>query len=352
MSSKFFSRRTILGSIVSAVLVGLLGMTVAAPALADTQLTGAGSTFVYPFFSKAFYEYSRKHTDVNVNYQSIGSGGGIQQFIARTVDFGASDVPMNADELKRAGAPVVQIPVALGGEAITYNLPVEIKAGLKLTREALADIYLGKIAKWNDPEIAKLNSQTTLPDLPIVVVHRSDGSGTTFIFTDFLSTVSSEWKEKVGTGKSVQWPAQSSVGGKGNEGVAGQVRQTPGAIGYVELAYVLENHMEQVLLQNVSGKYVACTEATVQAAAATKPDITPRDFSIVDRKGNDTWPIAGYTWAMLYADPTDKVRAKLTQDVLAWTVTEGQAIASSVDYVPLPRNVQASAKKALAQIHL
>ena len=320
-------------------------------ALAATQLTGAGSTFVYPFFSKAFYTYSEKHPDVSVNYQSIGSGGGIQQFIAKTVDFGASDVPMNADELKRAGGAVVQVPVALGGEAVTYNLP-SLKSAITLSRESLVDIFLGKIAKWNDPELAKLNPGTTLPDMPIVVVHRSDGSGTTYIFTDFLSSVSAEWKSKVGTAKSVQWPAQNSVGGKGNEGVAGQVQQTPGAIGYVELAYVLENHMPQAQLINASGTVLTCSPQTVSVAAATKPDISATDFSIVDRKGKEAWPISGYAWAMLYAEPSDKTRARLTHDVLEWTVTDGQAIASTLDYVPLPVNVQATAKRALAELKL
>ena len=334
----------------AAAVVSAAGLLAVQAAIAATQLTGAGSTFVYPFFSKAFYAYSSKHPEVTVNYQSIGSGGGIQQFTAKTVDFGASDVPMNADELKRAGGPVVQVPVALGGEAIAYNLAA-VK-NLKLTRQAVVDIFLGKIQKWNDGAIEKLNPGTSLPDTPIVVVHRSDGSGTTFIFTDFLSHVSGEWKSKVGTGKSVQWPASSSIGGKGNEGVAGQIQQTPGAIGYVELAYVIENHMTQAQLQNSSGKWLTCTPRTVQDAAATKPTVSSTDFSIVDRKGADVWPIAGYTWAMLYAQPTDKARARLTHDVLEWTVTDGQAIAASVDYVPLPTSVQATAKRTLAQIKL
>src|SRR5665213_1994823 len=206
-----------------------LGIGIVAPALAATQLTGAGATFPYPFFSKAFYEYTKAHPDVTVNYQSIGSGGGIQQFTAKTVDFGASDVPMNADELKRAeaGGPVIQFPTTLGSEAITFNLPMVIKGGLHLTREALAEIYLGQITKWNDPKLARLNAGANLPDTPIVVVHRSDASGTTYIFTDFLSHVSSDWKSKVGTGKGVEWPAASSVGGKGNEGVAGHSTPLP-----------------------------------------------------------------------------------------------------------------------------
>jgi phosphate transport system substrate-binding protein len=330
--------------------VGSLGLATL-PALAATQLTGAGSTFVYPFFSKAFYTYSQQHPDVTVNYQSIGSGGGIQQFIAKTVDFGASDVPMNGDELKLAGGAVVQIPVALGGEAITYNLPVSTAGGLRLTREAITDVYLGKITRWNDPALVKLNPRASLPDLPIVTVHRSDGSGTTYIFTDFLSNVSKEWKDKVGTGKSVQWPGANAVGGKGNEGVAGQVRQTPGAIGYVELAYAIENKMSTAEVQNKAGKWLSCTESSVRAAAATKANVSATDFSIVDRPGNDAYPIAGYTWAFVYQNPSDKARAKLVKDVLSWvTGNDAQRIAGSLNYVPLPETVQATAKKAIAEV--
>lgn len=334
----------------AALIAGLVGLA-SLPALAATQLTGAGSTFVYPFFSKAFYTYSQQHSDVTVNYQSIGSGGGIQQFTARTVDFGASDVPMNADELKRAGAPVIQVPVALGGEAITYNLPAAIPGGLHLTREAIVDIYLGKISHWNDPALEKLNPHAQLPNLPIVAVHRSDGSGTTYIFTDFLSNVSGEWKDKVGTGKSVQWPGANTVGGKGNEGVAGQVRQTSGAIGYVELAYAIENKMATAQVQNKAGKWLSCSESTVKTAAATKPNVTATDFSIVDRAGDNAYPISGYTWAFVYETPTDKVRGKMVKDVLSWvTGDEAQKIAGSLNYVPLPVAVQETAKKALAEV--
>jgi phosphate transport system substrate-binding protein len=326
---------------------GLAGIVLAlsmSVALAATQLTGAGSTFDYPFFSKAFYEYSQQHADVTVNYQSIGSGGGIQQFIARTVDFGASDVPMNSEELKLAKASVLQVPVTLGGAAIGYNITGADK-GLQMTRSLIADIYLGKIKKWNAPEIAKLNPTLKLPDMDITVVHRSDGSGTTYIFTDFLSHVSPQWKEKVGTGKSVQWPA--GIGGKGNEGVAGQVRQTPGAIGYIELAYVLENQMSYARVENRAGKFVYPTIETVAAAAASRPDVSSTDFSIVDTTGEDSYPISGYSWVMLYESPSDPARAKLVRDTIEWLVTKGQAVAKSVDYVPLPENVQQRALKIL-----
>jgi len=338
------------GRMLAALAATALMCPVPLPALASTQLTGAGSTFVYPFFSKAFYEYSQQNKDVTVNYQSIGSGGGIQQFTAKTVDFGASDVPMNVEEVTRAGGGVLQIPVALGGEALIYNLP-SVKS-LRLTREDIASIYLGKIAKWNDPQLKKDNPGTDLPDLPIIPVNRSDGSGTTYIFTDFLSSVSPDWKSKVGTGKSVQWPASGSIGGKGNEGVSGAVKQTSGAVGYVELAYALENHIPQSEIQNKAGKWAICSASAVRAAAATKPNVSATNFSIVDTPGAESWPISGYVWAMVYAEPSDKTRAKMTKDVLSWAVTKGQPIATTLNYVALPENVQATATKTLSQIKL
>ncbi len=326
-----------------------VGLLLPVQSVAATELTGAGATFPYPFYSKAFYSYSQSHPDVTVNYQSIGSGGGIQQFIAKTVDFGASDVPMNAGELQRASDPVVQIPVTLGGEAICYNLP-GINSGLKFTRELVADIYLGKVTKWNDPAIQKLNPEVKLPDMPIMVVHRSDGSGTTYIFTDFLSNISSEWKQRVGAGKSVSWPAPNSVGGKGNEGVAGQVRQSAGAIGYVELAYVVQNNMTYGRLQNKSGSWVYPSIATVAAAGASKPNVSATDFSIVNADGADSYPISGYSWVMVYQKPADATRGGLVKKVMSWLVTDGQDVAKSVNYVPLPKNVQDVAFKAISQM--
>lgn len=338
------------GSLVRCFTTAAVAVALTLPAAAATQLIGAGSSFDYPFFSKAFYIYSQKNPDVTVNYQSIGSGGGIQQFTAKNVDFGATDVPMNAEELARAGQPVLQIPVTLGGAAVAYNLP-GVNATIKLTRQMVVDIYLGKILKWNDPQIARLNPGVALPDMAIVVVHRSDGSGTSYIFTDFLSHVSSEWKSKVGVGKSVSWPAPSAVGAKGNEGVAGQVRSTPGAIGYVELAYVIENHMPAALLQNRAGKWVSCSQETVAAAAATKPEVSATNFSITDASGANSYPISGYSWVVIYKKPADAARAKLLYDVLAWLVgPQGQSNAKSVDYVPLPGNVQARAQATLKQM--
>jgi len=336
--------------------IALLGLgaamcaLLATPAFAATQLIGAGSTFDYPFFSKAFYEYTQKYPDVTVNYQSIGSGGGIQQFTAMTVDFGATDVPMNAQELSRAHGTVLQIPITLGGAGIAYTLP-GIKKGLHLTRQVLADIYLGKLTRWTAPAIETLNPGVKMPDMPITVVHRSDGSGTSYIFTDFLSHVSPEWKQKVGTGKSVQWPAPSSVGGKGNEGVAGLVRQTPGAIGYVELAYLLENDMTYAMIQNGAGRYVYPTIDTVRAAAATKPNVSSTNFSIVDTDCAQCYPVSGYSWVLLYQNPSNPQRGPLIKRVMTWLVTTAQPIAASVDYVPLPKNVQQHALNVLARMH-
>jgi phosphate transport system substrate-binding protein len=318
-----------------------------AAASAATQIVGAGSTFDFPFFSKAFYEYTQKHPDVTVNYQSIGSGGGIQQFTAKTVDFGASDVPMNSHELARATGKVLQIPITLGGAGIAYNLP-GIKKGLHLTRDVIADIYLGKITKWNDPNIQNLNPHVKLPDMAITVVHRSDGSGTTYIFTDFLSHVSAEWKNKVGTAKSVQWPAPSAIGGKGNEGVAGLVRQTTGAIGYVELAYLLQNDMPYALVKNREGHYVYPSIPTVRAAAATKPNVSSTNFSIVDSGCAECYPISGYSWVLLYEKPSKN--AAILKQLMIWLATKAQPLASTLDYVPLPENVQQHAEHVLAQM--
>jgi phosphate transport system substrate-binding protein len=325
------------------------------PALAATSLTGAGSTWDYPFFSKAFYEYGKSHGDVQVNYQSIGSGGGIQQFTQRTVDFGATDVPMNPSEVaaaEKSGGPVLQVPVVLGGVSIAYNVP-GVSSGIHLTPAVLSDIFLGKIINWNDPSIAKLNPSTKFPNLSIVVVHRSDGSGTTYTVTDYLSHVSPEWDSKIGKGKNVSWPAQSAVGGKGNEGVAGQITNSPGAIGYVELAYVIENHMPSAALLNRAGKYVEAGPTGVRAAAATKSDISATNYSIVDTSCAACYPIAGYSWVVVFKNPQDKERGKVLKELLSWVASPaGQEIAGGLDYVPLPESVQALAQKTLAQMHV
>ena len=315
----------------------------------SVSLVGAGSTFVYPFFSRALDEYKSVAPGVSVNYQSIGSGGGIQQFTARTVDFGASDVPMSPKEL--AAVPggvgaVLQIPVALGGVAIVYDLP-NVQTGLRLPSSVLANIYLGHIAKWNDPSIAAANPGVALPDLPIVVVHRADGSGTSYIFTDYLSSVSPEWKQRVGKGKNVSWPASSSVGMKGNEGVAGQVKNTPGAIGYVELAYAMETSMPFAAVQNHDGALVTPSIASVKAAAASLPAVSASNFSIVNAKGKGAYPISGYTWALLYHHLPDAAKQAALCRLFDWIDGDAQKIAPQIDYVDLPPAVSARARAAL-----
>lgn len=311
-----------------------------------TSLTGAGSTFDYPFFNRAFYAYQTA-SGVQVNYQSVGSGAGIEQFTAKTVDFGASDVPMNSDELsaaKASGGNVIEIPITLGGEAIAYNLPTVTKQ-LRFTPKVLADIYLGHVKTWNSPEIAKINPGIKLPQIPIVVVHRSDGSGTTYIFTDYLSSVSPEWKKKVGKDKSVNWPV--GIGGKGNEAVAGNVHNTVGAIGYVELAYALQTKMSYGLMQNRAGKFVAPSPVTVMAAAATKPSVSPTNFSIVNAAGAKSYPITGYSWVLLYQHYPSSAKEVALKTLFQWMETTGQAQAVSVKYVSLPKNIQAAALRTL-----
>jgi phosphate transport system substrate-binding protein len=326
----------------------------ALPGIAATQLTGAGSTFDFPYFSKAFFEYGKGH-DVQVNYQSIGSGGGIQQFTQRTVDFGATDVPMNASEVKAAeaaGGPVLQVPVALGGVSIIYNLP-GFSGTLRLTPDVLADIFLGKIESWSDGRIAKINPGAKLPNIPIVVAHRADGSGTTYIFTDFLAHVSPEWKSKVGTNKSVNWPAHNSIGGKGSEGVSGQVNNNPGSIGYVELSYATQNKIAQATLQNSAGKWIGDAPGGVRAAAASKPDVSSTNFSIVDARCETCYPIAGYSWVVVFQNPTDKAKGKTLQQILIWlTGEDAQKLAAGLDYVALPPNISELARKTLLQMHV
>lgn len=324
----------------------------AAIACADTQITGAGSSFDNPFFQRAFYEYSRSVSSVQVNYQSIGSGGGIQQFTAKTVDFGASDVPLQPAEMKAAqasGGDVVQFPVTLGGVAVAYNVP-NVNTGVKLSSDVLVGIMLGDITNWNDAQIARINPGVSFPNLPIVVVHRADGSGTTYIFTDYLSKVSAQWKTKVGNAKVVNWPAASSVGAKGNEGVAGQIRNTPGAIGYVELAYALQNQISFAQLRNASGQFVTPSLQSVRDAAAKKPNVNPQDFSIVNMPGAGSYPICGYSWVMLWKNQPDQSKGKALVGLFRWLVTDGQTFAVRVNYVSLPTNVQAEATKALASI--
>ncbi|KYP81149.1 phosphate ABC transporter substrate-binding protein PstS [Ferroacidibacillus organovorans] len=328
---------------VCAILIaGISLQSFAASASGVSSLTGAGSTFDYPFFNRAFYLYAAQN-HVNVNYSAIGSGGGIQQFSAGTVNFGASDVPMNAGELNAAqknGGSVIQIPIALGGEAISYNLP-SVHAKLKFTPQVIAQIYLGQLKTWNDPRIKAINPGVKLPNLPIIVVHRSDGSGSTYIFTDFLSTISPQWARIVGRGKAVNWPV--GIGGKGNEAVAQSVKNTVGAIGYVELAYVLQSKMQYGYVKNREGQYVLPTPLTVLKEAAQKPSVTSKNFSIVWLLGKDAYPISGYSWALLDRNQKSSAVKNTLVSLFTWMEGPGQAQAAAVDYVPLPQNIRQQA---------
>jgi len=312
------------------------------------NLTGAGSTFDQPFFTLAFYDYYALNPNVTVAYASIGSGGGIAQFQANTVNFGASDVPMAASDLaKDTGGPALQIPVDLGGEAISYNLP-GIKGGLHLTGPVLANIYLGKVKNWDNIAIKKLNPGVDLPNRGITVVHRSDGSGTTYIFTNYLATVSKAWASGPGVGKSPDWPV--GVGGKGNEGVAGEVSEIKGAIGYVELDYALENKFTFAAMQNAAGKFLLPSIRTVAADAAQKPDVTSTDFAIVNEPGAASYPISGYSWTLVYVKQTNTDVAIALARTLDWLTHAGQAAAKKLYYVPLPANIQDLARTNIAQI--
>lgn len=314
------------------------GAAVAAKGMTSgADLTGAGATFPYPLYSKWFDVYSSTH-GVKINYQSIGSGGGIRQLSEQTVDFGATDAPMTDAELAKAkGGPVLHVPTALGAVAVIYNL-AELTQPLRLTGDVLASIFQGQISKWADVRIASLNPGVKLPTTDILVVHRSDGSGTSYVFTDYLANVSSAWGTKPGKGKDVQWPV--GLGAKGNEGVAGQVKQTPGAIGYVELAYANQNRIPAAMLRNAAGEYVAPTIASVTAAAAGAsarlPLATDYRVSIVNASGTGVYPISSFTWIILYQKQTDPVKGKKMIDFLRWALTDGQAMEAPLDYAPLP----------------
>ncbi len=301
-------------------------------------LTGAGATFPYPLYSKWFYEYSNSHPGVKFNYQAIGSGGGIRQITERTVDFGASDAPMKTDEMAKLPGPILHLPMTAGAVSIVYNLK-GVGEGLKLTPDVLAGIYLKQITSWRDAKITSLNPGVKLPDEDIVVAHRSDGSGTTDIFTNYLSTVSPEWKSKVGRGKSVDWPV--GLGGKGNPGVAGIVKQTPGAIGYVELAYAMQNKMPSAALRNRDGHFVLPSLAATSLAAAGVAKTMPKDFrvALVDTPGKDAYPICGFTWLLVYKNQTDKAKGQALVKFLKWAIHDGQRMSASLLYAPLPKPV-------------
>ena len=317
-------------------------------ASAETNLNGAGATFPNPIYQKWFSEYHNAHQDVQINYQSIGSGGGIQQLTSGTVDFGASDGPMTDEQLSKVSGKVFHIPTVLGAVVPMYNIN-GVTGELKFTGEVLADIYLGNIKKWNDPKLAKDNPGVKFPDEEIVVVHRSDGSGTTYIFTDYLSKVSSAWKDKVGKGTSVNWPA--GLGGKGNEGVSGMVKQTEGSLGYVELIYAVSNKMSYGTVQNAAGTFVKASLESVTAAAASVKDM-PEDFrvSITNAPGKDAYPISSFTWLLVPAEWTDAGKEKAFVDFLTWMVDKGQSMTSALQYAPLPKNVAAKVKARIKEV--
>jgi phosphate transport system substrate-binding protein len=320
------------------------------PQASTITINGAGATFPYPIYSKWISDYNKLHPNVQINYQSIGSGGGIKQLSAQTVFFGASDMPMNDEQLKGAAGPVLHFPTVLGAVVPAYN--VGNVAALKFTGVLLADIYLGKVKKWNDPAIAKVNPGVALPNLDVTVVHRSDGSGTSFIFCDFLSKVSPEFKQRVGASTSVNWPA--GVGGKGNEGVAGLVKQTPGSIGYVELIYALQNNIPFGDVQNADQQFVRASLDSVTAAAAAAAANMPADFrvSITNAAGKGAYPISSFTWMLFYQNPEDKERARIMVDFMKWALTDGQQTAPPLHYAPLPKSVVALEMQALGKIQL
>ncbi|HEY6971602.1 MAG TPA: phosphate ABC transporter substrate-binding protein PstS [Candidatus Angelobacter sp.] len=330
----------------------LLLMLLGSVALAQTKLNGAGATFPNPIYSKWFDEYHKQHSNIEINYQSKGSGAGIRQLTEGTVDFGASDGPMTDDQLKAAkdkrGTDIFHIPTVLGAVVPAYNLP-DVKTELKFSGDSLAEIYLGKATKWNDQAIAKDNPGVKLPDKPIVVVHRADGSGTTYIFTDFLSKLSPEWQQKVGKATSVQWP--TGLGQQGNEAVANTVKQMDGAIGYVELIYALQNNISYGPVKNAAGKYVKASLESTTAAAASVKDM-PEDFrvSITNAPGDAAYPIASFTWLLVPQKWSDTTKEKAMVDYLNWMVDSGEKMTTALYYAPLPKTVAAKVKAKIKQI--
>jgi phosphate transport system substrate-binding protein len=332
-----------------AVLVVLLSVAMFATAAGQVLLNAAGATFPYPIYSKWFDIYHTAHPNIQINYQSIGSGGGIRQLLDKTVDFGASDGPMNDEQLKQASVPILHFPTVLGAAVPSYNVP-GVHVDLNFTPEALAGIYLGKVTKWNDPAIVSANPGVKLPKDDIVVVHRSDGSGTTYIWTDYLSKVSPEWKSKVGKGTSVNWPV--GLGGKGNEGVSALIEQTPDAMGYIELIYAVQNKIPYGTVKNSSGTFVKADLASVSAAAAGAAKTMPDDFrvSITDAPGKTAYPISSFTWLLIPAKFSDPAKRDVVKDFLKWMMTDGQKYDEALSYAPLPKEVVVKEMKAIAKI--
>jgi phosphate transport system substrate-binding protein len=335
------------------ILVGAaLALAIAPAAGAQTvQIDGAGATFPYPIYSKWFSEYNKKNPSVQINYQSIGSGGGIRQLTEQTVFFGASDGPMTTEQLGKAPGHVLHLPTVLGGVVPIYNL--KDNPDLKFSGETLAAIFSRKITKWNDAAIAKENPGVTLPQQDITVVHRADGSGTTYIWCDFLSKVSPEYKQKIGVATSVPWPTDT-VGGKGNEGVAGLVQQTPGSIGYVELIYAVQNKLAYGAVKNMEGEFLKASLDSVTAAGAATEGKMPPDFrvSIANAPGKGAYPASSFTWLLLYENAKDKKKAQIMVDFVKWALTDGQKFASELGYAPLPASVVKAELASLAKIQV
>ncbi len=328
-------------------LIAVAGISAALSA--QGQINGAGATFPNPIYSKWFSEYNKLHPAVQINYQPLGSGAGIRQLTSGTVFFGATDGPMTDAQLASAPGKILHLPTVLGAVVPVYNIP-GVSQELKFTGPLLANIFLGKITKWNDPAIAAQNAGVSLPATDIAVVHRSDGSGTTYIWVDYLSKTSPEWSKTVGVNTSVKWP--TGIGGKGNEGVAGVVSQTPGAIGYVELIYALQNKIAYGAVQNSSGAFVRASVDAVTAAAAAVASSMPADFrvSITNPPGKDAYPIASFTWLLFYENPADKAQAKVMVDFMKWALGDGQKFAKELGYAPLPQQIIAMELKALHKI--
>jgi phosphate transport system substrate-binding protein len=329
--------------------LALLCLALTVPAVGQTTLNGAGATFPYPMYSKWFSDYHKLHPDVEINYQSIGSGGGIRQVLAQTVDFGAADVTMTDEQLSQAKVKILHIPTVLGAVVPAYNVP-GVTGDLRFSAQVIADICLGKITSWNDPAIVKDNPGVKLPAQSIVVVHRSEGSGTNFIFTDYLSKISSEWAGGPGKGASIKWPV--GLGAKGNEGVAGMIRQMDGAFGYLELIYAAQNHIPYGTVKNAAGSWVkASLEGTTAAAASVKN--MPADFrvSITNAPGKDAYPISSFTWLLVPMQSKDQARGKIMADFLTWMLDDGEKMTAALDYAPLPDSVASKVRESIKQVH-
>jgi phosphate transport system substrate-binding protein len=329
------------------ILAVLFSLMVCGQARAQLLINGAGATFPYPIYSKWFDEYTKVDSSVRFNYQSIGSGGGIMMLRSQTVDFGASDAPLNDDQLKQMPSPALHFPAVMGAVVLAYNMP-DVKQKIQLSGPVIADIFLGKVLKWTDPEITQLNPGVNLPDDPIVTCHRSDGSGTSYIFSDYLSKVSPEWAKKVGKGTSLKWPV--GLGGKGNEGVTGLIQQTPGAIGYVELIYAITNNIAYATVKNHDGKWINASLGGVTAAAAGAAASIPADFrvSITDAPGADAYPISSFTYLLFYREQKDKTKGEAIVKFIKWALTDGQKYAAPLQYGSIPAPI---VEKELAQIN-